>query len=57
MTEAEFFTSDEVMSIVKMLYQKYRYAVRQKWIHCPMAWALHETWREYDRMTKKDTVE
>ena len=34
---------------IERLTIKYTYAVSQKWIHNPLAWALYQVWKEAEQ--------
>lgn len=46
-------TIDEVLAMVK---ERYLYAIKQKWIFKPLAWALYQTWKEIDRAERKENA-
>lgn len=35
--------------VIKDLRAKYEWALKQEYIRVPIAWALYETWKDYDR--------
>ena len=40
--------------VIKEFKEKYEYALKQKYIHKPMSYALYQTWKKIDKTEKKN---
>ena len=37
---------DELADAISLVIDNYKYAVKEQWVHDPVAWALYQAWKE-----------